>query len=201
MVIKMTEIYLLRHGETDANKNFIVQGRMDNPINETGIKQALDTGKYFKDLDINFDLVISSPLKRAFRTADLVNHGMVLRRPIMIDKNLIERNFGDYDGRKISDDYYDLTRNGMIPNMETDEVLEERVCNTLKQIAEKHDGKRLLIVTHSHVIKALLRKYVEGFTYQNFLHNCSLSKLVFENGDFKVIEYNINPLIDVEKKA
>jgi broad specificity phosphatase PhoE len=197
----MTEIYLLRHGETDANKNFIVQGRMDNPINETGIQQALDTGKYFKDLNVEFDLVISSPLKRAFKTADLVNHGMVIKRPIMIDRNLIERNFGDYDGRKISDDYYDLTRNGMIPNMETDEVLEERVCSSLRQIAEKYDGKRLLIVTHSHVIKAFLRKYVEGFTYLTYLHNCSLSKLIYDNNDFKVVEYNINQFINDEEKA
>lgn len=190
----MTEIYLLRHAETDANKNFIVQGRMDNPINATGVKQALDTGKYLKELNINFDLVISSPLKRAYKTADLINHGMVIARPIIMDKNLIERNFGDYDGRKISDDYYDLTRNGLIPNMETDEVLEERVLKTLKEIAEKYDNKRLLIVTHSHVIKAFLHHFIEEFTYMTYLHNCSLNKINYENGEFKILEYNINPL-------
>ncbi|MGE4378767.1 MAG: histidine phosphatase family protein [Candidatus Izemoplasmatales bacterium] len=187
----MTEIYLLRHAETDANKNFIVQGRMDNPINETGIKQALDTGKYLKSLDLNFDLVISSPLKRAYKTATLI---MVIARPIIIDKNLIERNFGDYDGRKISDDYYDLQRNGMIPNMETDNVLEERVVNTLTDIANKYPNKRLLIITHSHVIKALLHKFVQGFTYMDPLYNCSLNKIQYIDGKFNIIEYNINPL-------
>jgi len=190
----MTEIYLLRHAETDANKNFIVQGRMDNPINETGIKQALDTGKYLKSLDLNFDLVISSPLKRAYKTATLINHGMVIARPIIIDKNLIERNFGDYDGRKISDDYYDLQRNGMIPNMETDNVLEERVVNTLTDIANKYPNKRLLIITHSHVIKALLHKFVQDFTYMDPLYNCSLNKIQYIDGKFNIIEYNINPL-------
>jgi uncharacterized phosphatase len=190
----MTEIYLLRHAETDANKNYIVQGRMDNPINETGVKQALDTGKYLKALNINFDLVISSPLKRAYKTAELINHGMVIARPIIMDKNLIERNFGDYDGRKITDDYYDLTRNGLIPNMETDEELENRVFNTLKDIAEKYDNKRLLIITHSHVIKALLNLYVKDFTYMTYLHNCSLNKIQYADGQFKIIEYNINPL-------
>jgi uncharacterized phosphatase len=194
----MTEIYLLRHAETDANKNYIVQGRMDNPINETGVKQAIDTGKYLKQLNIDFDLVISSPLKRAYKTATLINHGMVRSRPIIIDRNLIERNFGDYDGRKITDDYYDLTRNGLIPNMETDEVLEERVIKTLTAIAEKYDNKRLLIITHSHVIKALLHKFVEGFTYMTFLHNCSLNKIQYENGVFKIIDYNIDPL-DITK--
>lgn len=189
----MTEIYLLRHAETDANKNFIVQGRMDNPINETGVQQALNTGKFLKKNNIKFDLVISSPLKRAYKTADLINHGMVISRPIFIDKNLIERNFGDYDGRKISDDYYDLTRNGLIPNMETDAELEERVVRTLKSIAEKHPNKRLLIVTHSHVIKAFLKCYVKDFTYLTNLHNCSLNRVKYENGEFEIVECNFDP--------
>jgi broad specificity phosphatase PhoE len=190
----MTEIYLLRHAETDANKNYIVQGRMDNPINSTGIEQALNTGKYLKSLNLEFDMVISSPLKRAFKTADLVNHGMVIARPIMIDRNLIERNFGDYDGQKITDDYYELTRNGKIPNMETDEELEERVIKTLKDIAEKHPNQKLLIVTHSHVIKAFLTHHLNDFTYMTYLHNCSLNKIIYDEGKFNIVEYNINPL-------
>ncbi|MFA7075534.1 MAG: histidine phosphatase family protein [Candidatus Izemoplasmatales bacterium] len=194
----MTEIYLLRHAETDANKNYIVQGRMDNPINQTGINQAVNTGKFLKKLNINFDLVISSPLKRAYKTASLINHGMLHSHPIIIDRNLIERNFGDYDGKKITDDYYDLTRNGLIPNMETDEELESRVVKTLTEIAKKYENKRLLIVTHSHVIKALLNKYVEDFTYMNYLHNCSLNRIIFENGVFNIMEYNINPLEKIE---
>ena len=198
-VKKMTEIYLLRHAETDANKNYIVQGRMDNPINETGVNQALETGKFLKKENIKFDLVISSPLKRAYKTASLINHGMVISRPIFIDRNLIERNFGDYDGRKITDDYYDLTRNGLIPNMETDDDLENRVIKTLTEIAKKHDGKRLLIVTHSHVIKAFLNHFIDDFTYMTYLHNCSLNKIIFENDEFEIVEYNINPLD--EKKA
>lgn len=190
----MTEIYLLRHGQTDANKNYIVQGRMDNPINSKGEEQALLTGKYLKESGINFDLVISSPLKRAFKTAELVNHGMVIAKPILIDRNLIERNFGDYDGKKITDDYYELTRNGLIPNMETDEELESRAIDVLKKIADKHENKRMLIVTHSHLIKAILVRLIENFTYLDFLHNCSLTKLTYEDGEFKIIDYNINPI-------
>jgi len=190
----MTEIYLLRHAETDANKNYIVQGRLDNPINKTGFEQALAVGKYLKDQKIVFDLVISSPLKRAFKTAELINRGMVVSRPILIDRDLIERNFGDYDGKKITDDYYELQRKGLIPNMETDEELEERVLNTLTKIAEKHDGKRLLIVTHSHVIKALLHQLVEGFSYMEYLHNCSMNCLIYENGKFQITSCNYDPL-------
>lgn len=195
----MTELYLLRHGETNANKNFIVQGRMDNPLNDKGIEQAFQTGVFLKSQNIKFDLVISSPLKRAYKTALLVNRGMLLSRPIILDKNLIERNFGDFDGKAITDDYYELTRKGQIPHMETDEQLEERVIDALKTIAESHPDKRLLIVTHSHVIKALLNKFVKDFTYLNYLHNCSLNKIKYYDGKFEVLEYNLNPLKDKQK--
>lgn len=193
----MTEIYLLRHGQTDANKNYIVQERMDNPINTIGMEQALLTGKYLKQSGINFDLVISSPLKRAFKTAELVNHGMVISKPILIDRNLIERNFGDYDGKKITDDYYELTRNGLIPNMETDEELESRAMEVLTNIAQKHENKRLLIVTHSHLIKAILVKLIKEFSYLDYLHNCSLTKLIYKDGEFQIIDYNINPVENI----
>ncbi len=197
----MTELYLLRHAETNANKNFIVQGRMDNPINDKGIEQAIQTGKFLKSQKIDFDLVISSPLKRAYKTAQLVNRGMLLSRPIIIDKNLIERNFGDYDGKAITDDYYELTRKGLIPHMETDEQLETRVVDALKIIAEKYPDKRLLIVTHSHVIKALLNKLLNDFTYMSYLHNCSINKIMYHNGDFEVIDYNINPIKKTKKAS
>jgi uncharacterized phosphatase len=195
----MTELYLLRHGETNANKNFIVQGRMDNPLNDKGIEQAFQTGVFLKSQNIKFDLVISSPLKRAYKTALLVNRGMLLCRPIILDRNLIERNFGDFDGKAITDDYYELTRKGQIPHMETDEQLEERVIDALKSIAESHPDKRLLIVTHSHVIKALLNKFVKDFTYSNYLHNCSINKIKYHNGEFEVLDYNLDPLKDKQK--
>ncbi len=192
----MNEIILMRHGETEANKNFIVQGRMDNPLNETGRKQALLTGEYFKRHNIEFDMVFSSPLKRAFHTAEFVNHGMVLKRPIIMDKGLIERNFGDYDGKEINDDYYYMIKRGLVPHMETNDVLEKRVCDALMSICEHHPNKRLLIVTHSHVIKSVLTKYVEGFTYESPLYNCSLNHLTYDQGQIKVLKHNVNPLTD-----
>jgi len=44
----------------------------------------------------------------------------------------------------------------------------------------------------------LLNKYVEDFTYMNYLHNCSLNRIIFENGVFNIMEYNINPLEKIE---
>ncbi|HOW38587.1 MAG TPA: phosphoglycerate mutase family protein, partial [Bacillota bacterium] len=64
----MNTICLMRHGETDANKKFIVQGRMDNPLNDYGRFQAKRTGEYLVRNHEEFDLVVSSPLKRAYET-------------------------------------------------------------------------------------------------------------------------------------
>lgn len=190
----MNEIILMRHAQTEANKNFLVQGRMDNPLNEDGIRQAFRTGVYFAEQGIAFDMVISSPLKRAYATAEQVNKGMLLHRPVVLDKGLIERNFGDYDGKEINDDYYYMIKRGLVPNQETNAELEKRVCDALLDICHKYPNKKLLIVTHSHVIKALLTKYVDGFGYESLLYNCSLSKIECDGKELKVLDYNINPL-------
>ncbi|MBU1144699.1 MAG: histidine phosphatase family protein [Firmicutes bacterium] len=192
----MNEIILVRHGETDANRNYVVQGRMDNPLNEFGESQAIKTGKYFKKNQEKFDLVISSPLKRAFNTARLIIQEMDLKKPIIVHQNLIERNFGDYDGQKIDEDYSDLIKRGTIPHMEQNPELEKRVFAALKDICEQYPNKRLLIVTHSHVIKSILVHLVKEFTYTSFLSNCSINYLSYKNKMFKVNQFNINPLVE-----
>lgn len=194
MVIIMNDIVLMRHAQTNANKNFIVQGRMDNPLNEDGIRQAFRTGQYFAENEVKFDMVISSPLKRAFVTAEQVNKGMMIKRPIVLDKGLIERNFGDYDGKEVNDDYYALINRGLVPNMETNEELVKRVTEAIKDICVKYPNKKLLIVTHSHVIKAILTRLVDGFTWKSPLHNCSLNHLQYDDEKLVVKEYNKNPL-------
>jgi len=167
---------------------------MDNPLNEDGFRQALRTGVYFTEHKIDFDMVISSPLKRAYVTAEQVNKGMHNHRPVVMDKGLIERNFGDYDGKEINDDYYYMIKRGLVPNQETNEELETRVCDALVDICKRYPNKKLLIVTHSHVIKSVLSRYIKDFTYESLLYNCSLSKLIYDKGTLKVLEYNINPL-------
>jgi len=192
-VIELNEIYLVRHGETDANRNYVVQGRMDNPLNAFGKSQAFETGKYFAKHNMKFDLVISSPLKRAFETARIINQAMMTNKPIIVHQDLIERNFGDYDGQKINDEYADLIRHGKIPNMELNPVLEKRIVSALKDICRQYPNKKLLIVTHSHVIKAMLVNLVEGFDYASFLFNCSINHLSYKSRKFTSIEHNINP--------
>lgn len=189
----MNEIYLVRHGETDANRNYVVQGRMDNPLNAFGRSQAFETGKYFAKHHMKFDLVISSPLKRAFETARIINQAMLTSKPIIVHQALIERNFGDYDGQKINDEYADLIKRGKIPNMEQNPTLEKRIVSALKDICRQYPNKKLLIITHSHVIKAMLVNLVPGFDYSSYLFNCSVNHLFYKSRKFQSLEHNINP--------
>ena len=63
-------IYIIRHGQTELNITNVLQGRSNHPLNETGIRQAEEAAERLKD--ISFDVVYSSPLIRAVRTAEII---------------------------------------------------------------------------------------------------------------------------------
>lgn len=190
----MNTICLMRHGETDANKKFIVQGRMDNPLNDYGRFQAKRTGEYLVRNHEEFDLVVSSPLKRAYETAKLVVAEFHSPKVILINSDLTERNFGDYDGKKIDEEYARLVTTDQIPNMEKNRDLESRVLHALQVLCDKNPEKKILVVVHSHVIKAVLVQLLPAFTYTSYLFNCSLNYLSYDQGSFQVLAHNINPL-------
>ncbi|MBP3868147.1 MAG: histidine phosphatase family protein, partial [Solobacterium sp.] len=62
-------IYFIRHGETEENRSFRLQGRKEIPMNANGIAQAKSAGEWFRDHHIVFTHVFSSPLGRAVQTA------------------------------------------------------------------------------------------------------------------------------------
>ena len=64
------KVYIIRHGETDWNKDRLLQGDVDIPLNETGRKQALEVRELLKNKTI--DLCVSSPLSRTYETAEII---------------------------------------------------------------------------------------------------------------------------------
>ena len=89
------KLLLTRHGQTDWNVMGKVQGITDIELNETGIKQAEETRE--KLLNENIDEIISSPLKRAKKTAEII--GSERNIPIIIDEAIIERRYGKFEGK------------------------------------------------------------------------------------------------------
>ena len=91
---KDNAITFIRHGQTDSNLEGIWQGHIDNPLNETGIKEA----SLLKGLFKNYDLYISSPYKRANQTLSLITENN-----IEISDELTEMNLGQWEGLTTSE--------------------------------------------------------------------------------------------------
>ena len=87
-------IYLTRHGQTDWNVQKKVMGRCDEPLNEKGREQARQTKELLSN--INFDLIICSPLLRAKEIAQIINQDRNIK--IEYDDRIIERDFGELEG-------------------------------------------------------------------------------------------------------
>ncbi len=113
------KIYILRHGTTEWNAKHLIQGQTDTPLDDFGKLIAKETGKNLKKEGIKFDRVFSSPLMRAYKTAELVlenlDSGSASRESatsasvatvgpaIITDDRLKELHFGFMDGGKVEE--------------------------------------------------------------------------------------------------
>ena len=154
----------LRHGETLWNREKLIQGRTESPLSPRGREQALSWGPPLGPW--KFSYIISSPLGRAQETAALCNRALDL--PIVHDDRFIEQDWGNWVGRRIIDiraqdpsmlaaeeaKGFEFRPQGGESRLE---VL-ARVKDALADIASTHAGQRLLIVSHSGVLRTLAHK-------------------------------------------
>ena len=155
-------VYFVRHGQTDWNLDHRIQGRVDIELNETGRKQAAEMRDKLADKD--FAAIISSPLKRAKQTADIIAE-LHKDMPLIEAQELSERNFGKYEGESNSPegDYYgawDYTRQ-LETGGETLLDLEKRVFPFLDKIRKEYAGKDVLLVAHAGV-GLIIREFYQG---------------------------------------
>ena len=150
------KIYVVRHGQTDYNINGLFQGRKDIPLNSVGIKQAEETAQKFKNIPV--DIILVSPLTRAKETAKYISNVTGIK-PV-IEQDLIERNFGDMEGKPNRVDcnikmLLDYEKNYNICNVEPIQSLFKRVSDCLDKIIDKYMGKNVVLVTHGGVAQAI----------------------------------------------
>lgn len=88
-------LLITRHGQTDWNVAGKTQGRTDTELNETGIEQAKTVREKLMNYDI--DVILSSTLKRAKKTAEIIADKRNI--PIFYDEDLVERSYGEYEGK------------------------------------------------------------------------------------------------------
>ena len=145
-------IYLVRHGETDWNRERRIQGSTDIPLNDTGRSQASATGALLASRE--WDGVYASPLSRAFETAEIIADTLGLPIPRIVPQ-LAERNYGDAEG--LTGDEIDARFAGAdVPGRETRDEVAARALPAIVELAEKHPGESIVLVSHGGVIRTIL---------------------------------------------
>lgn len=158
------KLLITRHGETDFNLAHRYQGQSDIPLNQTGIYQAEQIAKKLSTEKI--DAIYSSDLSRAVDTARCIANMQGQVPTLQMDSRWRELSFGDWEGlnyKEISTGWHDeVTKwyadpvNVSAPNGETLLQMAGRVKSALDQLKSKHRDEKILVVTHSGTIQALL---------------------------------------------
>ena len=207
------KIYILRHGETALNAKAVMQGRLDEPMNKNGRDLAAITGKAMKG--IHFDCCISSSLSRAKETAEIILRESGNNIPFSIDDRIIEINFGDLEGKKISEMgeegykfYTDPFHFAGFPNGETIQNVCSRTQEFLKELVAKDDGKTYLISTHGCAMRGMVNDLMDepaNFWYGHAPYNCSFTIVEAESGkaqitDIDKVYYDPSLIVDHFKR-
>lgn len=173
----------VRHGQTYWNKNGIMHGQYDIPLNFTGIKQANNVSKELKN--DHFDLCFCSPLQRAKSTAFriLTNHR---NTKIIYDERLKELNKGLLEGKHLNSEALLKKEDSKFLdkfNIESKKDFYLRVKSFVDDIEKKYKGKNILIVAHSGTIKMLFFSFnfpkteLNRAYYSLHIKNCKPYKL------------------------
>lgn len=176
------KIYVVRHGETDVNLKNQVNGWNDDDINENGINQAKSAREKMQNVD--YDLVISSPLTRTRHTTQIVNYK---NADVIYDERILEldaKAFTKFPVENLDcDDWWNLKRKKDYGDAETVLHLLDRVYQFLKEIKTKYPDKNIMIVTHGGVCKAV-QCYFKGIPQSETLND-------YRQGNCEIKEYEL----------
>ena len=158
-----THIIMIRHGQTLWNLKLIRQGHLDSPLTEKGMAQAKALGERLKRE--TFTALYSSDLGRALQTAQMIADAT--GHPIVTDPRLRERHLGIFQGlsgdelREKYPEEYRLHRTSgpgyVIPGGESVQQQITRNVAYLNEVAEKHLGETIVVVTHGGVLSGFFR--------------------------------------------
>jgi probable phosphomutase (TIGR03848 family) len=201
-----TEIFLLRHAESVANKQGILAGRIPGILlTEQGEKQACSVAEYLEEID--FDLILSSPLDRCLHTlAPIINR---TGKEVFTDNRLLEMNYGSWSGKKLrtlgrTSLWKEIQRHPSsvrFPDGESFMEMLLRVNEVLNEVPQS--CSKVLICTHGDIIKALVNHHV-GNHLDNFqrlaISTGSISRLYRSSTGWTVRSFNEPTTRDINRK-
>jgi|CXWL01.1.fsa_nt_gi isoleucyl-tRNA synthetase len=184
------QIYFVRHGQTDINKDERVQGSLDEPLNDHGRDQLLALKKTTDHLPI--DIVVTSDFIRARQSADILNADLGLE--VEVYQDLREQSFGDYEGKRIDElktkdsPFYEMRKNP--GGGEKVEDFEHRVLKIVAELKQKHVGKNILLVAHGGIFHVLHKQQLgveswEDYYRDHFYRLQNGEMTVFETAEFQ----------------
>ena len=181
-------IFIVRHGETEANKKGYLQGWSNDPLNENGILLAQLTGRGMKG--IRFDHCISSPLSRAKETAEIILGESGNRITVSFDERIKEMKFGSYERMDIRDEKIvrflkEPDVHFKFPKGESATELMIRTQVFLKELIAKDDDKTYLVSTHGCALRAMLNFLYEDpddFWHGHVPYNCCVNIIDAKEG-------------------
>ena len=191
----MTQVILIRHGETEWNRQRRMQGHSDSPLSETGLRQAVLLGKRLAQMQ--FDALYSSDSGRAHHTARIVAEAT--GHPLIVEPGLRERNFGVFEGltreemiAQHPDDYarfksrdpdFAMTRG------ESGTLFRARVIACMDGIIARHRGQQLVVVTHGLVLDVFYRLAMGIPAHEPRVHelvNAGINRLRHDGGAWHI---------------
>jgi uncharacterized phosphatase len=188
-----THFGLLRHGQTDWNINFLLQGVTDIPMNETGVEQVRLAAKAIQ-LD-DWDVVLTSPLTRAKQTAEIIASHVGFDG-VIEQELLIERSFGEAEGLSHEQWRAKYSNLDEIPGGESRTQLAARSQQLLDHISSQFAGKRVLAISHGALIRGLLSIASNNELPRDGerLGNASLNVVSHIESSWQVVNYSLEPL-------
>jgi broad specificity phosphatase PhoE len=193
----MLRILLVRHGETNSNKNKIIMGNLPVPLNERGISQANQCGEYLREKFPNIKTIYSSTLIRAKETSQKITEKLNLDDEIIFESSLAERSFGILEGTIYNElDFILRDKFGKFDVKTVPEGGESgiqfyrRVRQGINRIIDNHINfdHTILIISHGGTIRHILgsiflQKENEYKYFPIDINNCSITELIFEKGN------------------
>lgn len=156
----------LRHGATDWNRQGLFQGRTDNPLNDTGIAQAHEAATKLAAIELAH--VVSSPLRRAVQTAEII--AAIAARSVTLDHDLIELDFGSFEGQPVRELMLRHGKNnaqGLVDMLPADaepwDDVASRAIRSIRQWLDRHPEQEILFVCHDAVMQSMAQRLTGEF--------------------------------------
>lgn len=193
----ITRFCLIRHGETDWNRERRLQGHLDIPLNARGLQQAEQLAAALGRQQQHFDALHVSELTRARQTASAISRQLGL--PLQTDAALKERHYGAFQGHTFEearqhiphvyrlhqerDVHYDLQGGESLHGFQ------QRIMQYMQQLAEHYAGKQILVVSHGGVLEMVHRTASgKGLTgARDFpIPNAALNWIRYRDGEWEI---------------